>query len=650
MPSLDTLEENDGRNERNSVLGKSCEIVDGKCLPYEVNGLKLPKRLFAFRSKFYLNGRPFLILSGAFHYFRTLPEQWGDRILKMQAAGLNTVETYVPWNLHEPYDGMIHFGGRWNLVDFIKMVHKLKMKMIIRPGPYICSEWEFGGLPSWLLRQSTIKLRSHNKEFLSKVTRYFSRLLPLLAQYQYSTGNGPIIAFQLENEYGAYVGGIKPSEKTSYLLFLKSLFKTYGINELIFTSDSSGDIGKSRLPGTLMTINFQTQATKHLNELKTLQPDRPLFVAEWWTGWFDHWFEKHHIINLESFEHELLSIIANNASINFYMMVGGTNFGFWNGANNHSIESGYQPTITSYDYDAPITEDGRLSNKFFIIRRILEKLSQTPLPEPPSKSHVIKPRSYDLTPFLSLSKLVKVIGQLANYQTKSNYMLNMESLDVHSQSGQSFGFLHLQSHCPKSTKQLLLKGVVRDRMYIYVDRKLKKILTHREEPTNIIELSGANEQCKIELLLENMGRVNYGNVLNIQHKGFLEGEIFADGVKIKKWLHTVIDFSEEIIEKIANEESYVDHSLPNLYKTEFNLDDKIGDTFIDTSDFGKGIILVNDFLLGKYWNAGPQRTLYLPAPLLRNGKNTVVVFELEKNITKLKFSNKPMLGKVTLRA
>lgn len=640
MPSLEILDENDERDDRSSILGRSCEIVNGKCLPFEVNGVKLPKKLFPFHSKFYLNGRPFTILSGSFHYFRTMPEQWGDRILKIQAAGLNTIMTYVPWNLHEPYDGMIQFGGRWNLVDFIKMVHKMKMKAIIRPGPYICSEWEFGGLPSWLLRSEKMKFRMNNKEFLAKVTRFFSHLLPLLAQYQYSTGNGPIIAFQLENEYGAFLKYLNGQSRTSYLLFLKSLFKKYGITELIFTSDATGDFGQSRLAGTLMAINFQTGASQHLKKLKYIQPEKPLFVAEWWTGWFDHWSKPHHQTSLETFKTELSHIISHNASINLYMMAGGTNFGFWNGANNHSIEIGYQPTITSYDYDAPIAENGKLREKFYILRRILSHLSQTPLPEPPPPSPSIKLKSSVLEPLISLPKLVEYLSNY--YQRVHKNIICMEDLEIHSNSGQSFGFLHLQSRCAEDTKTITLKGLIRDRLYLYVDGAFKKCLNFYDPFSNKIERSGAKGECKVELLIENLGRVNYGNVLELQRKGFL-GEVFADDEKMLNWTHTVLDFSDEMIMGLKNIKKNSSYHLPMLYKAEFDIDREIGDTFLDTSNFGKGVILVNDFLIGRYWDVGPQKTLYVPAPLLRKKKNSIMVFELEKKINELKFSRKHLL-------
>ncbi|CAH1981048.1 unnamed protein product [Acanthoscelides obtectus] len=332
---------------------------------------------------FTLNDKNISIYSGAIHYFRVPKEYWRDRLRKLRAAGLNTVETYVPWNLHEPQPDTFDFGqggSDWeHLLDvreFLTIAKEEDLFAIVRPGPYICSEWEFGGLPSWLLREPNIRFRTSDGTFMKYVSRYFSVLLPILAMLQFTRG-GPIIAFQVENEYAStYLPGIFLPDK-KYLRQLRQLMIDHGIKEQLMTSDAAmyGTIGS--LPGlVLQTANFAGNPENEFSQLKTFQPARPIMAMEYWTGWFDHWSEQHHLRNDSDFRDNLERILRYPASVNMYMFIGGTSFGFMNGANldnGLSDNSGYQPDTTSYDYDPPLAENGDYTIKYVMVKELLKK-------------------------------------------------------------------------------------------------------------------------------------------------------------------------------------------------------------------------------------------------------------------------------------
>jgi beta-galactosidase len=338
------------------------------------------------RDQFLLNGKPFRILSGAMHYFRARPEVWRDHLEKMRLFGLNTVETYAAWNLHEPRPGEFHFDGALDLVKFIQTADEVGLKVILRPGPYICSEWDFGGLPSWLLKDPRMQVRCSYPPYLAAVDRYFDALLPQLVSLQSASG-GPIIAMQVENEYGSY-GGDK-----AYLLHLADGMRARGVDVLLFTSDGprDGTLQDGSLPGILKTVNFAFDAQEGLAKLREYQPDGPLMVTEFWSGWFDHWGEPHHISadgsdSIERSVQTLDDILAAGASINFYMFHGGTNFGFMNGANLEL--TGYRADVTSYDYACPLDEAGDPSPRFAAYREVLRRhgdIPDGPLPAPAPK-------------------------------------------------------------------------------------------------------------------------------------------------------------------------------------------------------------------------------------------------------------------------
>lgn len=335
-------------------------------------------------NRFELNGKPFQVFSGAIHYFRCVPEYWEDRLLKLKLAGFNTVETYVCWNLHEPVKNEYDFSGMLDIVKYIKTAQQLGLYIIVRPGPYICGEWEFGGLPAWILKDNNVKLRCSDSSFLIHVKDFFTKLFSLLRPLQITNG-GNIIAMQIENEYGSYANDKK------YLRELVEIYDELGINVLTFTSDGTwcNMLSGGTIDNVLPTLNFGSRTSTAFSALKRYG-DIPKMCMEFWCGWFDHWGEKHHTRKSTSIITEIEAFINQNASFNMYMFYGGTNFGFNAGAN---FKRKYQPVTTSYDYCAPLTEYGDYTETYHKIREILcnkQNIPMLPLPEPPELQNLGK--------------------------------------------------------------------------------------------------------------------------------------------------------------------------------------------------------------------------------------------------------------------
>ncbi|MCD9025424.1 glycoside hydrolase family 35 protein [Cohnella silvisoli] len=560
---------------------------------------------------FLLDGQPFRILSGAMHYFRIVPEYWEDRLAKLKACGLNTVETYIPWNLHEPKQGEYCFEGLADVTKFIEKAASIGLHVILRPSPYICSEWEFGGLPSWLLAEPDMKIRCFHRPYLDKLDAYYDVLLPRLKPYL-STNGGPVIALQIENEYGSY------GNDRSYLLYLKQAYEKRGMDVLLFTSDGPMDycLQSGMISDTLATVNFGSKANEAFSVLKQYQPNKPVMCMEFWNGWFDHWGKPH--IQRESGDAAaaLEEILAAGGSVNFYMFHGGTNFGFYNGAN---FADRYEAIVTSYDFDAPLNECGDPTAKYFAIREVLSKygdLQDRPLPAASSK------KTYGTVRLTEQSALFDNLDQLSE-SVQSVYPQTMERL------GQDYGFILYTTHVsgPKLQCELVIEEV-RDRAIVYVNDEFKGILERWHQDTTILFDIPA-EGARIDILVENMGRVNYGPRM-IDTKGITQSVRL---VSIGWWNHLLFDWSIRPLPLTdLNRLQYQPvherkQGRPTFYRGAFNAVE-LADTFMELEGWTKGVAYVNGFNLGRYWNAGPQKTLYVPAPLLRLGSNEIVIFEL----------------------
>ncbi len=560
-------------------------------------------------NQFMLDSKPFRIISGAMHYFRVMPEFWRDRMKKMRACGLNTLETYTAWNLHEPEEGQFDFSGILDIEKYIKIAQEEGLHVILRPGPYICAEWEAGGFPYWLIRKPGIKFRVMNEPYVNAVESYYKALLKRLAHLQYPVG--PIVAVQIENEYGSFC-----SDK-DYLAKIEAVTKECGFDKcLLFTSDGPSDrfLQGGTLPHIFKTVNFGSHPAGAFEKLKEYQPEGPLMCMEFWNGWFDHWTKSHITRDADDAAKTLDEMLAAGASVNFYMFHGGTNFGFMSGANANSPND-YHPTVTSYDYDSPVNEYGDLTPKYFKYRDVIKKYAPVPDGEP-ENAHPIK-KSYGELKITAAAKLFDVLPQIS----KEHQSILPEYMEAY---GQDHGFILYRTRVQgprKDGHEFRIYGI-HDRAMIFANGKHLDTI-YRNEPERTVRFDISAEGATLDILVENMGRINYGPYV-CDPKG-INGA--ASGLQLlKDW--TVYTMPMKDISKIKyGAADFI--KGPAFYKTEINIDEP-AETFLSLPGWTKGVCWVNGFNLGRYWSAGPQKTLYIPSPLLKKGKNEIVIFELHK--------------------
>lgn len=582
--------------------------------------------------KFYKNGEEVRIISGAIHYFRMFREQYEDRLMKLKACGFNTVETYIPWNLHEPKEGQFVFEDFYDFNEFIKIAENLDLMVIVRPGPFICAEWEMGGLPAWLLKDKNIKLRCMDEKYLLYVDRWFDELIPRLVPHL-CTNEGPIIAVQVENEYGSY------GNDKAYLEYIRQGLIRRGIDTTLFTSDGPTDymLKGGTLEDVYKTVNFGSKSDEAFDKLEEYQKNMPLMCMEYWIGWFDHWDDIHHKRNSKEVVENLERMLERKANVNFYMFHGGTNFGFMNGAN---FTDKYMPTITSYDYDSLLTEAGDITDKYFEVRASMEKYFGKINIDIPRNS--IK-KSYGEVEFSQCASLFENLENLVS-PIRNTYINNMEAY------GQEYGYTLYSKFIEGPLEELPLSiDEVHDRAQVFINDEEAAVYYRNREPQLMSEKFKMNnskllvnipqEGLKLDILVENMGRINYGPYIK-DFKGITEG------VRLQgQFLHEVDVWKLEMndLSKLQFKK-YEKVNGPAFYKgnLEIEREEEIADTFITLDNFNKGVVFVNGFNLGRYWNVGPQLNLYVPYPILKVGKNEVIVFEqhgCEKPI--IKFEDRP---------
>lgn len=569
--------------------------------------------------KFFMNGKPMNIYSGAIHYFRVLPEYWEDRLTKLKLAGFNTVETYVSWNLHEPKPNEFCFEGRLDLIKFIETAEKVGLYCIVRPGPYICAEWDFGGLPAWLLKDKNMQIRCAYPDYLNCVERFYKKLLPMLIPHL-ETNGGNIIAMQVENEYGSY------GNDKEYLRFVENLMRECGIDVLYFTSDGNWKnmLSGGSLPDIYKVLNFGSKAKTAFGCLKDFENNGPDMCGEFWCGWFDHWRDTHHTRDAASVSREVKDFLDTDANFNFYMFHGGTNFGFTAGANYD--KNGYAPTVTSYDYCALLNEWGDYTPAYHEIRKLLcekQGIEMKELPPSPALQSIGE---------VQLSEFAPLFDNLENIAVKHRAAVpeSMEYFD------QNYGLIYYETviNGKYDISPLDIRDV-HDFGYVYFDDKLKKRIDRTEytAPKKGLKalfgkknagrflMSAINGSRKIGVLVDIMGRVNYGDKM-IDRKGISDIYIGAQR-QMGYDIYTIP--VDDNLDKLhySNQKG----SLPVFMKGSFNASSK-ADCFVHLNGFKKGYVWINGFNLGRYWEAGPQKSLYLPGALLKD-KNEIVVLEME---------------------
>ncbi|GAA3241866.1 beta-galactosidase family protein [Actinocorallia longicatena] len=568
-----------------------------------------------------LDGKPFRVLSGAMHYFRTLPEQWADRLGKLRAMGLNTVETYVAWNLHEPRRGEFDFTGMADLESFLDEAGRQGLHAIVRPGPYICAEWENGGVPSWV----RYRHRCHDPRWLEPVDAFFDELIPRIAGRQITRG-GNVIMVQVENEYGSY------GDDRAYLRHLADGLRARDIEVPLFTSDGSWDlmVTGGTLPGVYATANFGSDPAAEFAAFARHRPADPAFCMEFWNGWFDHWGEEHTVRDAGEAAATLEALLATGAHVNLYMAHGGTSFGFFAGANagGPHADGAYQPTVTSYDYDAPISEHGALTPKYWAYREVLGRYTDLP-PAPAGTVRTLPPTPVALGGSLAL---LDCLDTLSSGTITSARPPSFEDM------GQAYGLAVHRSRLPGPRAEelpLRLPGL-HDRAHVIIDGEVRDVL-HRDENTSTPVATGPGGAA-LTLIVEAMGRVNYGPVQG-EDKG-LTGGVLHERQQVFGWETDPVPLDDLSGLPWGRPTS---SAGPSFHRGSFEVDTPL-DAFLSLEGWTKGYAWVNGFLLGRYWDRGPQTALYVPYPLLTSGSNEVVILEMDAPGTGLTLRSEPRLG------
>ncbi len=582
-----------------------------------------PHTFAVANGQFTLDGKPFRVISGEMHYPRIPRAYWRDRLRMARAMGLNTITTYVFWNVHEPRPGTYDFDGNNDVAEFVREAQQEGLYVILRPGPYVCAEWEWGGYPSWLLKDRDIAVRTADPQFMVPARRWLARLGKELAPLQVGNG-GPIILTQVENEYGSYGSDHAYMEQIHQALVEAGFTKSQ-----LYTADGPEQVPAGSLPDLPVGINFGGEkdgdAQRAFATLKTTRPDGPFFNSEYWAGWFDHWGGKHAHTNADAQAANLKWMLEQGYSVSIYMFHGGTSFGWMNGANSDGKGS-YEPDVTSYDYDSVLDESGRPTAKYFAFRDIIAKatgvappcaqqgliVGRSALDCPPIR----RPRKVD--PFL-LPEAVSLWENLPK-PILSEQVLSMEDVD------QAYGYILYRARVAQPVSGELVLDQVHSYARVYVNGKLAGAIDRRLKQDRLaLDVKEANS--RLDILVENTGRVNFGHAIGGERAGITK-QVTLAGRPVMGWQIYPLPMSD--VEKLHFSKKPCEGAC--FYRGNFRLGssgDTSADTFLDTSEFGKGELWLNGRALGRIWNAGPQRTLYAPQPWLKKGKNEVIIFDLD---------------------
>jgi len=560
--------------------------------------------------QFQFDGKPYQILAGEMHYPRVPRAYWPDRFRKARAMGLNTITTYVFWNLHEPRPGVYDFAGQNDIAEYIREAQKEGLNVILRPGPYVCAEWELGGYPSWLLKDRNLTLRSTDPKYIAAMNEWFARLAKELSPLLLHNG-GPIIAIQVENEYGSF------GDDHAYMQSVKDALLKSGLalsDTLLYTADGPEQVPNGSFPDLPAVINFGTgDAKQGFETLKKLRPLGPYMNGEYWAGWFDHWGEHHHTTAVSANASEYEWMLQQGYSVSMYMFHGGTSFGFMNGANSNGTN--YEPDTTSYDYDAPLNESGQPTPKFTAFREAITRVTgKTPpaVPQPiPAQTYPISARAESASLWNNLPAPVE-----------SDRLLTMEDLD------QAYGYILYRTQIANGAAGELAIDGLHDYAQIYIDRKLVGTIDRRLGQSTLA-LPPILSKATLDILVENTGRVNFTKVIRTERKG-ITGSVSIGGQQTQRWQIYSLPMSDLTNLRFTNKTC----EGPCFYRYSMTASPSAGsaslpDTFLDTHGLSKGVVFLNSQPLGRFWSVGPEFTLYTPGPWLHAGANEIVVFDLQ---------------------
>ncbi len=601
-----------------------------------------------------LGGKPFYLASGDMHYFRFFKEGWERRLRLMKDFGLTAVQTYVPWNLHEPEKGEFNFDGNLNIKEFLELCQKIGIKVMFRPSGYMCSEWDFGGLPYWLLNDADMTLRTLGGTFFEHLKSYYKRLAPEFIPYL-STNGGPIIAVAVENEYGSF------ADDTDYVKAVGDLLKELGVDVPLYTANGvePDKMTNGSRKEYWTAIDCHELSDKAIADYTAYQNDKPFFAAEFWAGRSQQWGGYFSRQTAESVAEKYKELLQKNTFVNFYMFCGGTNFGFQNGAlvgrfgaDLPGAKNRFIPFATSYDVDAPVTESGIPTEKYFACKKVLKEylakkgFENSATDDTAVPSYVPKAQKIEEITLTKSADFLDNAENLAAVIKKSGMPLTFEKLN------QAYGFVLYTTfaHYTDNKKRRLHIEGLHDRAIVFGNGEYLGTLM-RDRDTKPIEFYIPESGLKLDILVESMGRVNYGLAMHTEYKGilnFVKLHVMEDDGSLYPWDYSVkacwknYSLPLKDISKIDFTKPKKDNH-PAFYKGEFSAQAGV-DTFVDMRKAKKGVVWINGFNLGRYWEIGPQQTLYVPGELLKD-KNEIVVLELENDgrDMKVSFSDTAML-------
>jgi hypothetical protein len=568
----------------------------------------LKSQTFQFKGEeFLLNGKPFQFIAGELHFQRIPREYWRDRLVKARAMGLNTICTYVFWNLLEPETGRWDFSGNNDLAGFIRMAQDAGLYVIVRPGPYACAEWDFGGLPIWLRRIPDIKVRCMDDRYIAACESYIRRLAVEIRGLQIGRG-GPILMIQLENEYGSF------GNDRDYMLAFKKMWEKNGIDIPLFTADGATPymLEAGSVPGAAIGLDPGTNE-KHYAEAAKLKRQVPVFCSELYPGWLTHWGEPWAAVKTEDILPDVRWLLDNKKSFSIYMFHGGTNFGYFAGAN---FSDRYQPDVTSYDYDAPLNEMGQPTPKYHALRELLGRYQPTgsPLPGLPEPLPVIEIPEIHFGQSASLFE--NLPPTVSSPQPKPMEFFN-----------QNHGFILYRTRLIGHHSGKLTITELHDYANVYVYGKHLGTLD-RAKKENTMEIPKTDPPAQVlEILVEGMGRINYGEHL-IDRKGITD-RVTLNRMTLMNWEVISLPMDSRFLSSLRFKTGDSSARPGKFFRAAFELQD-LGDTYLDMSRWKKGIVWVNGRNLGRYWDIGPQKRLFLPAPFLKKGLNEIIIFDLHQ--------------------